>query len=179
MADYLIRTDRLGMRNWQPQKDLSPMSALNQDPKVMEFFPSLVNQADTLSFINKNQKACEEKGYCFFAADLLETKEFIGFIGLQAINFDAPFTPGMEIGWRLAAKYWGNGYATEGARACLAYAFQTLHQSKVYSFTATVNHRSENVMQKIGMKKTENFLHPKVEPTSKLSEHVLYEIIAS
>ena len=101
------------------------------------------------------------------------TGKFIGYVGFHEIGFDADFTPGVEIGWRLAADYHNRGYATEAATEVLSHA-KELGIDRVYSFTAKVNVPSERVMQKIGMEKAGEFAHPKLPADSPLSLHLLY-----
>jgi len=170
---YLFQSSRLGFRMWT-DSDLLPLAALNNDPAVMEFFPKLQTLAETQAFIERTQQHYAKHGYAWYAVDILENKEFIGFIGLVQTTFEASFTPCAEIGWRLKKSAWGKGYATEGATRCLAYGFKTLQLPAIYSFTATVNLRSERVMQKIGMTKVGEFDHPKLEKGNWLERHVLY-----
>jgi RimJ/RimL family protein N-acetyltransferase len=101
---------------------------------------------------------------------------FAGFIGLSTPRFEAHFTPCTEIGWRLAADYWGRGFATEGARAVLDYAFRSLRLDEVVAFTAQCNLRSRRVMERLGMTftATDDFHHPLLPPGDRLSHHVLY-----
>ena len=108
--------------------------------------------------------------------ELKNNQRFIGFIGFNHTDFQSDFTPCIEIGWRIGREYWGNGYATEGAKMALAYGFNNVAFSVVYSFTSKLNLKSENVMKKIGMKKVGEFNHPNIEPFHTLSEHVLYLI---
>lgn len=159
MQTYIIKTERLGLRAWK-NTDLSEMTALNQDERVMEFFPSTQNETQTQGFIQRMQAHQETHGYCYFAADRLDTGDFIGFIGLCRQDYlkDRPaFT---DIGWRLKQAAWGNGFATEGAKACLTFAFKKLNLDKIYSVCSLINAKSENVMKKIGMQKEMEFNHP-------------------
>lgn len=98
---------------------------------------------------------------------------FIGFLGLAEANLDAHFTPAVEIGWRLDPGHWGNGYATEGARAAMAFAFAALDLDEIVSFTALDNQRSRRVMERLGMTHdpTDDFDHPRV--VGPLRRHVL------
>lgn len=73
-------------------------------------------------------------------------------------------------------QYWGKGYATEAAKACLVFAKDTLGLNKVYSFTTTTNIRSSNVMQKVGMKYVKDFNHPLVPIDHPYRTHVLYKV---
>ena len=172
---YLFTSERLGFRTWQAE-DLQPFAQLNADPEVMEYFPHPYTLQETEQSILRFNKHFDTHNVCFWAVDILETGEFIGFIGMVYQEFEADFTPCHEIGWRLKRASWGQGYATEGAKRCLAYAFQDLKLPAIYSFTATLNTRSERVMQKIGMHKVGEFEHPKLAEGHRLRTHVLYKI---
>lgn len=99
----------------------------------------------------------------------------MGFTGFHNFAFDVDFAPGIEILWRLKQEYWGQGYATEAAKACLIYAKEHLPFSTVYSFTSLLNKRSQRVMQKIGMMPEKTFQHPSVVDGHPLKEHILYK----
>lgn len=179
---FTIQTQRLILRPWK-QEDFAPFAALNQDPQVMEYFPSLLSLEESAQLALKFQAKIEEKGWGFWAACLLESQDFIGFIGLNFLSqttFLAPFTPAVEIGWRLARKYWGKGYATEGALASLHYGFETLKLPEIVSFTAVQNVRSRRVMERIGMHRDlqGDFDHPKLPEGHRLRRHVLYRLQA-
>ena len=174
-TSYIFKTARLGFRNWQ-DADIKPMTAINLDPEVMEYFSNTQDEAFTTAAIGRIRNEYETKGHCYFAVDLLSTGELIGFIGLHEQTFEADFTPCIDIGWRLKKAVWNQGLATEGARACLHYAFQQLKCSKVYSITPKINLRSERIMQKIGMKKEKNFICALLLGDARLEECVLYSI---
>ena len=93
-------------------------------------------------------------------------------------NFSAHFTPCVEIGWRLAHDAWGHGYATEGARAALAFGFETLRLAEIISMTTPDNARSRHVMEKLGMSRdaADDFDHPNLPPQSPMRRHVLYRL---
>jgi|APTNR8051073442_1049403.scaffolds.fasta_scaffold05936_3 RimJ/RimL family protein N-acetyltransferase len=174
---YLFTSARLGFRNWLAT-DLEEMAAINADKAVMEFFPSLTTKEETANFIHRMQKQLADKGFCYFAVETLENHEFIGFIGLSEQTFEAPFTPCVDIGWRLSKKAWNKGFATEGAARCLEFAFQDLDLQKVVAVAPKINIRSERVMEKIGMKKLGEFEHPLLRNCERLKVCVLYEKIA-
>lgn len=173
---YLFRSERLGFRNWNAS-DIPMMIEINQDKDVMEFFPNLIHETDTISFIQRMQTQFLEKKFCYFAVDLLSTNEFIGFIGLSEQNFESDFTPCIDIGWRLSIKYWNKAYATEGAKKCLAYGLDDLNIPKIYAIAPKINTKSEHVMKKIGMKKLGEFDHPKLANDERLQCCILYEKI--
>ncbi|PCI75540.1 GNAT family N-acetyltransferase [Candidatus Aerophobetes bacterium] len=173
----ILETERLILRTWI-DTDLQPMCAINQDPKVMQYFPSLQDLDATKHLITKINAHFDTYGYSLYAAVRKDTDEFIGFIGLLNVNFKAHFTPATEIGWRLASNQWGQGFATEGAKAVLDYAFKTLEIPEIVSFTATDNAPSKRVMEKIGLsrQKSDDFDHPKLNDNSPLKRHVLYRL---
>ena len=172
---YLFTSDRLGFRNWQPA-DFSPFAAMNADPEVMRFFPGILSPDESYAFALKMQAQFEEKAYCYFAVETLKDQKFIGFIGISEKNFEASFTPCHDIGWRLAQSAWGRGYATEGAQRCLKFAFKDLKLEKVYAMAPRVNLASIKIMEKIGMQKVQDFLHPLLTHAPQLEACVLYVI---
>jgi RimJ/RimL family protein N-acetyltransferase len=120
----------------------------------------------------------EQHSFGLWAVEIPNVTSFAGFIGLSVPRFEAHFTPCVEIGWRLAAEYWGRGYASEGARAVLTLGFETLGLDEVVSFTAPGNLRSRRVMEKIGMlhNPADDFDHPALPVGHRLRHHVLYRM---
>ena len=208
-----IQTERLILRPWE-EEDLESFAKLNADPRVMEYFPSVLTreQSDRQAYCLMNY--LQKHGWGFWAVERIACRnptssgvgqdklydnavsggrisslqvgvlqapnaaKFIGFIGLEKVDFSAHFTPSVEIGWRLAFDYWGHGYATEGARASLVYGFETLQLKEIVSFTAIGNKRSQRVMEKIGMHHSpaDDFDHPRLPADCKVRRHVLYRI---
>jgi 3-dehydroquinate dehydratase/shikimate dehydrogenase len=175
--ETLIKTQRLVLRPWE-DRDLEPFANLNADPRVREYFPGLQTREESDASVKKAQDHIQRCGWGFWAVSLNCTGEFIGFIGLEEVYFTAPFTPAVEIGWRLAFSHWGKGYATEGALASLHYGFDTLNLEEIVSFTAAENGRSRAVMEKIGMHRDpkDDFDHPKLPEGHPLRKHVLYRL---
>lgn len=167
--DYFFKSERLGFRNWV-KEDLPTLAKLNADLEVMEHFPKPLTKKETATFIVRLQDHYKKHGYNYFATEVLKTGELIGFIGLAYQDYKTDFTPATDIGWRLKKSAWGNGYATEGAKRCLNFAFQELNLDQIISVCTKKNTKSENVMKKIGMKKVGEFKHPK------LKEYPNYEI---
>ncbi len=167
-------TDRLILRSWKLE-DLHLFISMNKDERVMRYFPATLTDEQTESFYNRIQKEFDSKGWGLYAVEIKSTGEFIGYVGLHEIGFDADFTPGVEIGWRLAADYHNQGYATEAAKAVLSLA-KSAGIERLFSFTAEINVPSERVMQKIGMVKAGEFNHPYLSDDSPLSVHILYQI---
>lgn len=172
---HLFQSERLGFRNWIAD-DIEKMSVINADPSVMEFFPATATSEQTAAFITKMQQHFADKGFCYFAVDELETGTFIGFIGLMEQTYEAPFTPCVDIGWRLATSAWNKGFATEGARRCLEYAFDITKLKTVVATAPLINIRSISVMKKTGMKWKLEFNHPRLIDFERLRNCVCYEI---
>ncbi len=172
---YLFTSTRLGFRNWD-SADISPMAQINADAQVMEFFPSIATREQTARFIERMKTQFEQNAFCYFAVDQLSNGAFIGFIGLSEQTYDACFTPCIDIGWRLKSSEWGQGFATEGAKRCLDYAFKDLALGQVYSVAPKINLKSQRIMTKIGMEKEYEFSHPMLANDARLEICVLYKI---
>lgn len=175
MMQIYIETPRLLLRDWK-EEDEPVFARINADPRVMEFFLRPLTAEESSAFYRRIQDEFRECGFGLYAVERKEDHAFMGYTGLHRIAFDADFTPGIEIGWRLSHEYWGNGYAPEAAAACLEYARRHLNMKELYSFTSLPNRRSERVMQKIGMTRLKEFDHPQVSPGHPLRRHVLYRI---
>src|SRR5688572_19961876 len=156
-----ISTPRLLLRRWR-KSDREPFAAMNADPLVMEHLPSPLTRAESDARIERCEIHFAEHGFGLWAVEIPGIAPFAGFIGLAAPAFEAYFTPCVEIGWRLAAEHWGQGYATEGAKAAVAFGFETLGLAEIVSFTVPQNVRSRRVMEKIGMwhDAAGDFAHP-------------------
>ncbi len=181
-----LHTDRLILREWCAS-DHEPFARMNADPRVMEFLPSTLSRAESDALVERIEAHFREHGFGLYAAELrpgvnASTRatggKFIGWIGLNVTRFEAHFTPCVEIGWRLAADYWGLGLATEGAREVLRYAFDDLALDEIVSFTVPANVRSTRVMQKLGMTRDAagDFDHPSLPPGHPLRRHCLYRL---
>jgi RimJ/RimL family protein N-acetyltransferase len=164
-----IRTARLLLRQWRPA-DREPFAAMNADPVVMEHFPAPLSRSDSDALADRIEAQLTEHGYGLWAVE--DDTGFLGFTGLAWQTWDSDFTPALEVGWRLARRAWGNGYATEAATAALHRGFQEVES--IISLTALTNARSQRVMERIGMHREREFDHPRIEPGHRLQQHVLY-----
>lgn len=171
----VIETGRLVLRRWEP-RDAEPFAALNSDPRVMEFLPNMLSRDKSNAMIGIIETKIDQHGFGLWAAELKFSKTFIGFIGLNVPGYPLPFSPCVEIGWRLAYDYWGKGYATEGASAALSFGFEKLHLAEIVSFATEKNIRSRRVMERIGMIRdvTADFEYPRLPQDHPLRRHVLY-----
>lgn len=175
MTSPQLQTERLVLRQWNDD-DLWAFVEMNADPEVMEYFPAPLTAEQSAELMGQQQSLLDAGRPALFAVEVWATGTFIGFIGLNVPRFEAPFTPCVEISWRLVRSAWGQGYATEGAGAVLKYAFVALELPEVVAFTAEGNTRSRAVMERLGMTHdgSEDFDHPAVPADHPLARHVLY-----
>jgi RimJ/RimL family protein N-acetyltransferase len=172
-----LATSRLRLRAWN-DRDLSPFAALNADPRVTEFFPRRLERAESDALVAHFMDHFARHGFGFWAVEAPGVAEFVGFVGLAVPTFQAAFTPCVEIGWRLAPAYWGRGYASEGARAALAFGFGAAGLDEIVSFTVPDNLPSRRVMGRLGMRRSpaDDFQHPALPEGHPLRAHVLYRL---
>lgn len=173
----ILRTARLSLRSWR-EDDIDQFVRLNADPAVYEYLPGPLSRQQAFEFAAMQNAMYERHGTCYFAAALHGSEVLLGFVGLKHQAFDQPFAPCFELGWRLGSTHWGQGYATEGARACIAFGFDKLGLEEIVSFTVPENMRSRRVMERLGMRHdpAADFAHPALPPEHRLSRHVLYRI---
>ena len=171
-----LKTERLRLRQWKKQ-DFPFFAKLNADPEVMKYYPDILTEEESNDMAQRFEALIAFKGWGFWVVENLDEKKFMGFVGLHEPTYDLPVTPCVEIGWRLAKEYWGQGYASEAAKASLSVAFEELDLPEVYSFTSILNAKSQAVMERLGMvNMKQNFEHPMIPEDSPLREHVLYRI---
>lgn len=170
-----LRTKRLILRPWR-EADLAPFAALNADPEVMAHFPKVLDRAESDGLAGRIGEQFATHGFGLWALEVPDSVPFAGYIGLMMVPDAMPFAPAVEVGWRLARAHWGKGYATEAARAAVAYGFDTLGLVEVVSFTVPANARSIAVMARLGMTRAADFDHPKLPVGHPLRLHVLYRL---
>jgi RimJ/RimL family protein N-acetyltransferase len=180
-APLELQTERLLLRRWRDD-DLTPFAAMVADPEVMRYFPGTQSTAEAAALIERVHAHLAEHGFGLWALERKDNGAFIGFTGLGVVGFEAPFckgsAPTIEIGWRLSRSQWRQGFASEAARASLAFAFDHLQLPEVVAFTVPANQASRGVMTKIGMQRdpADDFQHPNLPGGHPLHEHVLYRI---
>ena len=170
-----IETPRLILRDLR-EEYIPFFARMNADPNVMEFFLNSLSSEESFAFYQRIQNEFQTCCFGLYAVERKEDHTYMGYTGLHQITFDVDFAPGIEIGWRLAYEYWGQGYAPEAANACLEYTRNKTDIKELFSFTSLLNQRSERVMQKIGMERMREFDHPLVPGEHPLCRHVLYHI---
>ena len=177
MNGPIISTDRLLLRPWKPE-DRAPFAAMNADAAVMEHFNAPLTREESDHFADFIEDRLTDHGYGLWATERLDTGEFIGFVGLAPVPFEAHFTPAVEVGWRLALPQWGFGFASEGGAAAIEFGLQEAGLDEIVSFAVPANKRSIAVMERIGMTHdpADDFDHPSFAEGHRLRRHVLYRI---
>lgn len=167
--------ENVSLRQWR-DSDLEPYADMNRDPEVMRFFPSVLDRAHSQASLERQRRFIAERGWGLWAVEV--DGAFAGFTGLAVPGFEAPFTPCVEIGWRLRREFWGRSIAYRAARQALEYGFGVLHLPELVSFTAVVNLRSRRLMERLGLIRDPqgDFDHPTIAAGHPLRRHVLYRI---
>ena len=172
-----IETARLRLRRWLTG-DRTAFAAMNADPLVMEHFPRVLSRDESDALADRIEAHFERHGFGPWAVEIRGSAPFAGFVGLAVPSFEAPFTPCVEVGWRLSREHWGRGYATEGARGTVEFASRDLRLHEIVSYTVPGNRRSRRVMEKLGMTTdpADDFDHPELPVGHPLRRHVLYRV---
>lgn len=172
-----LTTPRLILRAWR-EEDLEPFARLNADERATQYLLHRLSREQSDALVERIGAHFERKGFGLWAVEAPGVAPFIGAVGLVVPGFSAAFTPCVEIGWRLAPEFWGHGFASEAARAALAFGFETLGLDEIVSFTVPANARSQAVMQRLGMMHSpaDDFDHPLVPAGHRLLRHVLYRL---
>ena len=171
-----LRTERLLLREWRAS-DLVELAAINADPEVMRYIAPPLSRERSAAFIEWQRGVFAGRGWGLWAVEIERTGQLAGVVGLN----EPGFVPGVEISWRLGRDHWDRGYASEAARAVLAFGFEEVGLDEIVSFTTVENIRSRRVMERIGMTRdpADDFEHPNVAEGSPLRPHVLYRIQAA
>ena len=158
----LVETTRLILRRWK-NADLAPYSEICADPDVMEWIGdgSVRTEAECARAIANFERFWEDHGFGLFAVEQRDTGRLIGFSGLAIPSFLPEILPAVEIGWRFGKSSWGNGYATEAAKASLTFGFETARIDRIASIYQIGNDASGRIMQKLGMR----FERQTIDPT--------------
>jgi ribosomal-protein-alanine N-acetyltransferase len=169
------QTERLILRPWK-QEDREPYAILNGNPEVMRYLLRTLTREESDKMVDVIEQKMAANGWGLWAVEEKSSGAFIGFVGLNIPAYELPFSPIIEIGWRLDKPFWGKGYAPEAAAKALEIGFNQYGIEEIVAFTALENVASQRVMEKIGMRRCEEFDHPAVAENSPLRRHVLYRM---
>ncbi len=175
----VIETPRLILRQWRAE-DAPLFARINGDPLIMQYMPRVLPPKDSDKLVKRFDDHFSKHGYGMYAVESRESGVFMGTVGLQHVDFKVPFAPAVEVAWRLDYEFWGQGYATEAARAVADFAFNDLKLKEIVAFTVHDNTRSIHVMEKLGMAHDEkgDFDYPSLPKGHPLGRHVLYRLKA-
>lgn len=167
-----LRTPRLLLREWRDE-DAAAFAAMSADGAMGEYL-----MPPGGDWVARARQHWHEHGFGQFVVELPGEYPFIGVIGLDRVRWAVPFAPAVEAAWRLARPYWGQGYATEAARAAVEDGFYRLGLDEIVAFTVVGNRRSRAVMERLGMVRDPagDFDHPRLPAGHPLQRHVLYRI---
>jgi len=170
-------TERLILRRWL-DSDREPFARLNADPEVMRHFLRPLTRTESDAFVDRIEARFDERGYGMWAVERREDGTFLGFTGLAYQDFEAHFTPCVEVGWRFDSFAWGHGYATEAAREALRFGFGPAGLAEIVSFASRLNLPSIRVMERIGMHRdpADDFDYPNIPAGHPLRQHVVYRL---
>lgn len=173
----LLETPRLVLREWC-DGDFEGFARMNADPIIMEYLPRALDEDASKRLMGRFKAHFKKHGYGLYALERKDDQRFMGFVGINHVDFEADFTPAVEIAWRLDYEFWGQGYATEAAQKVLEFAFCELELSEIVSFTVHDNTRAIHVMEKIGLKRDigGDFDYPTLKKGHPLGRFVLYRL---
>ena len=172
-SDGVIATARLILRPWRDD-DLAPFAEQNADPVTMRFLGGPMSRADSDAYAERARMHWRDHGFGKFAVEAPGIAPFIGAVGLSHVRIEAPFTPAVEIAWRLHKSWWGQGFATEAARAALRDGFDRAGLTEIVAMTALLNLPSQRVMRRLGMTRSIAFGYPRYPESYPLRNHILY-----
>ena len=172
-----IETERLVLRQWR-EGDLNAFAAMNADETVMRHFPARLTHDESKSLFSQHFAHIVEHGFGAYAVVRRDTDAFIGACGCKFIGWPHTLPTPVEIGWRFVSESWGQGFATEAARAALRDCFAKTRLEHISSFTVQANRPSWSVMERLGMTRCPDldFDHPRVPDGHALKRHIVYLI---
>lgn len=175
--EFSLTTPRLRLRPWR-DVDRAPFALMSANPDVMAYLTPMPARELSDAWIDRQCAHQAAHGFSFWATELRETGEFIGSVGLVRVRYSAHFTPAVEVGWRLAKRFWGRGYAPEAGAAALRFGFDSLGFEEIVAITTPSNTNSQRVMGKLGMTRdpADDFDHPLVPEGDPLRRHVLFRL---
>ncbi|MES2095699.1 MAG: GNAT family N-acetyltransferase [Pseudomonadota bacterium] len=174
----MIETDRLILREWRAG-EVVPFHTMCNDPEVMRYLGPPIGLADAEAARDRMNGYIASHGYCFWAVERKSDAAFLGFCGMKPGPEGTPIHDAMEIGWRLARAYWGQGYAREAAAASIAWGWAHTDTPEIAAMTVIANSNSWGLMERLGMVRDydADFDHPAVPDDSPLKRHILYRIV--
>jgi [ribosomal protein S5]-alanine N-acetyltransferase len=149
MSTHRLETKRLLLCPWEPL-DWLAFKPIATDPLVMKYISGGKPWSDEqiVEFVERQGRHFRDRGFCLWKLLLRENNRLVGFCGLQPLDD----LPGVEIGWWLASDHWGQGLATEAARAVLEDGFTCIRLRRIVALALRENRASIRIMEKLGMR---------------------------
>ena len=171
METFNIETERLLIRNLSTE-DSQGLFEMDSDPEVQKYLGNqpIENKSEATVYIENIQKEYKKFGSGRWAVIEKKTGNFIGWCGLKFISTEINSkSQYYDLGYRFIKKYWGKGYATESALACLKYGFEELNQEEIFAMVELNHLASRNILSKLGMKEMNEFEYDN-------TPHIFYKI---
>lgn len=154
LRNFIIETERLFLREFKIQ-DASKLALVLSNPESMKYYPHPFSKKEVDNWINWNLDNYKKYGFGLWAVILKASGELIGDCGITMQKVEDETFP--EIGYHIRKEFCHNGYASEAAKACMAFAFEQKGFSKMFSYMKSDNVPSRGVAEKIGMKFIKTF----------------------
>ncbi|MCX7378196.1 MAG: GNAT family N-acetyltransferase [Alphaproteobacteria bacterium] len=173
----MLVTERLMLRPWWDD-DWERMAAISGDPETMRYYPAPLTREESDRAMARMLVQMMQDGFGPFAVEAPRVSPLIGRVGARRVKTGLPCAPCVEVVWRIGKDWWGQGYATEAARAAISEVFEVHGVPEVVAVTAVQNKPSIRVMEKLGMVRDPDgdFDHPDVPDGHELKRHVLYRL---
>lgn len=152
----VIKTQRLLLRPMQ-DSDLETFLSLFSDPVAMRYFPSTKDEAGVREWMIRIRERLKEDGISFYSVVRKSDWVIVGYCGL-ILQQDVDGTDEIEVGYGLLKKFWGNGYATEAAAACIRYGFDVKKFNRIISLIRPENSDSIKVALRNGLRFEKNVI---------------------
>ncbi len=149
MNQIILKTERLSLREIT-MDDFDDLFEIWSDPEAMRLFPRTLDRQAMREWIERNQKRYEQYGHGLWAVSLPGEQKVIGDCGLTIQEVEG--VEELEVGYHFNKKYWGRGFATEAARACMDYAFNQLGRRRIISMIRPENTQSRRVAERNGLR---------------------------
>jgi len=161
------------LRDWR-ESDFESFAEMNSDPEVMRYFLAPATRSESLDTFNRIRKEIAQRGWGVWAVEV--DGRFAGMVGLHVPKWQLPFSPCVEMLWRLRKEFWGRGIAHEAATQAIDHGFSKAGLAEIVSFTTPPNLRSIRLMERLGFERDlqGDFDHPAVPAGHYLRRHVLY-----
>lgn len=161
------------LRHWK-DSDFEPFAEMNSDSEVMRYFLAPLTRDQALSTFNRMREELARRRWGVWAVEV--DGDFAGAVGLHVPEWPLPFSPCVEVLWRLRKEFWGRGIAHKAASQAIDYGFSKADLDEIVSFTTPPNLRSIRLMERLGFERDHqgDFDHPAVPVGHYLRHHVLY-----